>query len=107
MFLFSMVCLLLGQVLAYPPPPLPPGRSMGMMSLGVIPPAPALASAPLVFQEVGDGAASSAAQVLAVFIRGITPHAAELEPINWTPVLPITSVSGLSLSPATAPKSGG
>ena len=64
-------------------------------------PAPALASVPLVVQEAGDGAASSAAQVPAVFTRGITPHAAELDPINWTPVLPSSSVSGLSLLPAT------
>ena len=68
-----------------------------------MPPAPALASVPLVVQEAGDGAASSTAQVPAVFTRGITPHAAELDPINWTPVLPSSLVSGLSLPPATAP----
>ena len=62
-----------------------------------------MASVPLVVQEAGEGADSSAAQVPAIFIRGITPHAAELEPINWTPVLPSSSVSGLSLSSVTAP----
>ena len=65
-------------------PPLTPGRSL--MSLGVMPPAPALASVPLVVQEAGDGAASSTAHVLAIFTWGITHHAAELDPINWTPV---------------------
>ena len=34
---------------------------MGMMCLGAMPPAPALASVPLVVQEAGDGVASSAA----------------------------------------------
>ena len=39
----------------------------------------------------------------AVFTWVITPQAAELDPINWTPVLPSLTVPGLSLSPATAP----
>ena len=84
-----------------PPPPLTPGRPL--MSLGVMPPARTLASVPLVVQEAGDGAASSTAQVPAAFTRGVTPYAAELDPINWSPVLPSSSVSGLSLSPATTP----
>ena len=102
MFVLSTVCPLLGLMSAINiPPPLTPGRPL--MSLGVMPPAPALASVPLVAQEAGDGAASSTAQVPATFTRGVTPCTAELDPINWTPVLPSSSVAGLSLSPATAP----
>ena len=48
--LYLMVCLLLGQISAYPPTP---GRSMGIMSLSVMTPAPALESVPLVIQEAG------------------------------------------------------
>ena len=102
MFVLSTVCPLLGLMSAINiPPPLTPGRPL--MSLGVMPPAPALASVPLVALEAGDGAASSTAQVPATFTRGVTPCTAELDPINWTPVLPSSSVAGLSLSPATAP----
>ena len=63
-------------------PNTPSSRSMGMMSVSVMPPAPALESVPLVVQEAGDGAVSSVAEVPTVFTWGITPHAAELEPFN-------------------------